>query len=239
MLLTHLKVLSFGCYGTLIDRDSGIWTALRPLLASGRIGLSRREVLTAFDRHVSALEARSPELPYSEMLAQAHRALAREWAVLCSDAEHTLFGQSVPKWPAFAGVPGALQYFKRYFKIAVLTNGDRDSFAGSGRRLETRFDLVCTAQEIGSYKPDPRNFRYLRDKLAELGYTTGEILHIGASPRRDLAPAAGVGLAIAWIARGSPEAETAKVATLEGAPFGPRFSSIADLVRAHQDELRA
>ena len=86
MSLTNLKVLSFGCYGTLIDRDSGIWTALRPLLASSRIGLPRQEVLAAFDRHEFSLGARNPELPYSEMLAQAHRALAKEWGTLCSDA---------------------------------------------------------------------------------------------------------------------------------------------------------
>ena len=239
MRLTGFKVLSFGCYGTLIDRDSGVWTALRPLLASGRVGLPRREVLAAFDRHESGLEARDPELSYSEMLAQAHRALAKEWGILCSDAEHTLFGQSVPKWPAFVGVPGALQYFKRYFKIVVLTNGDRDSFASSARRLEARFDLICTAQEIGSYKPDPRNIRYLLGKLAELGYAVVDILHIGASPQRDLAPAAAAGLATAWINRRSADADADKVSPREGTPSGPSFSSLPDLVRAHQDELRA
>jgi 2-haloalkanoic acid dehalogenase type II len=239
MLLTSFKVLSFGCYGTLIDRDSGILTALRPLLESGRIGLSREEVLAAFDRQESALQAGNPGLPYSEMLAQAHRALAREWAVLCSDAEHTLFGRSVPKWPAFADAPAALQYFRRYFKIAALTNGDRDSFAGSARRLEAKFDLVCTAEEIGSYMPDPRNIHYVVHKLAKLGYVAGQILHIGASPQRDLAPAAAVELATAWIDRHPRGGDADKVPLPEGAPFGPRFSSIADLVKAHQEELRA
>lgn len=239
MRLTGFKVLSFGCYGTLIDRDSGVWTALRPLLASGRVGLPRGKVLAAFDRHESGLEARHPDLPYSEMLAQAHRALAKEWGILCSDAEHTLFGQSVPKWAAFAGVPGALQYFKRYFKIVVLTNGDRDSFASSARRLEARFDLVCTAQEIGSYKPDPRNIRYLLRKLAKLGFAAVDILHIGASPQRDLAPAAAAGLATAWIDRRLADADADKVAPREGMPSGLRLSSLPDLVKAHQDELRA
>ena len=238
MLLTSFKVLSFGCYGTLIDRDLGVLTALRPLLASGRIGLSREEVLAAFDRQESALQASSPGLPYSEMLAQAHRALAREWAVLCSDAEHSQFGRSVPKWPAFADAPAALQYFSRYFKIVALTNGDRHSFAGSAHRLEAKFDLVCTAEEIGSCMPDPRNIHYVVHKLAKLGYVAGQILHIGASPRRDLAPAATVGLATAWIDRPGG-VDAAKVPLREGAPFGPRFSSIADLVKAHQEELRA
>lgn len=239
MLLTSFKVLSFGCYGTLIDRDSGIWTALRPLLAGGRIRLSREEVLAAFERHEAALEASSPELPYSEVLAQAHRALAKEWAVLCSDAEHTLFGRSVPDWPAFADAPAALQYFSRYFKIVALTNGDRHSFAGSARRLETRFDLVCTAEDIGSYVLDERSIRQVIGKLAKLGYVAWEILHIGASPQRDLAPAAATGLATAWIDRRSAAVDTDKVILSEGRPFGPRFPSIAHLVKAHQEELRA
>jgi 2-haloacid dehalogenase len=238
MLLTHFKVLSFGCYGTLIDRDLGILTALRPLLERGRIGLSREPALEAFDRQESALQASQPDLPYFELLAQAHRALAREWAVLCSDAEHTVFARSALKWPPFADAPAALQYFRRYFKIAALTNGDRDSFAGSVRLLEAKFDLVCTAEEVGSYMPDPRNIHYLVHKLARLGYVAGQILHIGASPRRDLAPAAAAGIATAWIDR-RPGGGDAKVASSEGGPFDPRFSSIADLVKAHQEEVRA
>ncbi|MHB8815467.1 MAG: HAD family hydrolase [Steroidobacteraceae bacterium] len=236
--LTGFKVLSFGCYGTLINRDSGVWTALRPLLTSGRVGLPRCEVLAAFDRHESGLEERNPKLPYSEILAEAHRALAREWGILCSDAEHTVFGRSVPKWPPFVGVPGALQYFKRYFKIVVLTNGDRDSFASSARRLEVRFDLICSAQEIGSYKPDPRNVRYMLGKLAKLGYAAVDILHIGTSPQRDLAPAAAAGLATAWINLRVADSEADKVSPREGTPSGLRFTSLPDLVRAHQEELR-
>lgn len=239
MWLTGFKVLSFGCYGTLIDRDSGIWTALRPLLASGHMRLPRSEVLAAFDRHELAVAGDSPELSYSELLARAHSILAKEWGALSSDAEHTLFGRSVPKWPAFADVPAALQYFKRYFKVAVLTNGDRDSFAGSSRRLGIRFDLVCMAEEAGSYMPDPRNVRFLLKKLAGLGYAAGDVLHVGASTRRDLAPTKDSGLATAWIDRRSTDADADKVASAEGTPFGPRFSSVADLVRAHQEELRA
>lgn len=238
MRITGFKVLSFSCFGTLIDRDSGLWSALRPLLASGRIGLPRQEVLAAFDRHEAALETSNPELPYSEILAQAHRALAKEWAVLCSQDEHTRFGHSVPKWPAFADAPAALQYFSRYFKIVALMSGDRHSFADSVRLLEARFDLVCTAEDSGSYLPDKRSIRYVIGRLAKLGYLTGEILHVGASSR-DLAPAAAAGLATAWIDRRSAGGDTDKVAPCEGAPFRARFPSIAHLVKAHQEELRA
>ena len=239
MRITGFKVLSFGCFGTLVDRDSGLWSALKPLLASGRIGLPRQEVLAAFDRHEAALEASSPELPYSEILARAHRALAKEWAVLCAEDEHTRFGHSVPKWPAFADAPAALQYFSRYFKIVALMNGDRHSFADSARLLEARFDLVCTAEDTGSYMPDQRSIRCVIGKLAKLGYLAGDILHVGASPPRDLAPAAAAGLATAWIDRHSAPGDADKVAPAERALFGARFPSIAHLVKAHQEELRA
>ncbi|MGH7105464.1 MAG: HAD family hydrolase [Acetobacteraceae bacterium] len=239
MRITGFKVLSFDCYGTLIDRDSGIWSALKPLLAGGHTGLSREEALAAFDRQEAALEASSTELPYSEILAQAHRALAKEWAVLCSEDEHIRFGHSVPKWPAFADAPAALQYFGRYFEIVALMNGDRHSLADSARLLEARFDLICTAEEIGSYMPDQRGIRHVIGKLAKLGYLAGEILHVGASPQRDLAPAAAAGLATAWIDRRSAGGDTDKVALPEGVRFGLRFRSIAHLVKAHQEELRA
>ena len=239
MRITGFKVLSFCCFGTLIDRDSGICSALKPLLASGSIGLPRQEVLAAFERHEAALEASSPELPYSQILAQAHRALAREWAVLCCEDEHTRFGQSVPKWPAFADAPAALQYFSRYFKTAAFVCADRHSFADSARRLEARFDLVLTAEETASYVPDQRSIRRMIGKLARLGYHPGEILHIGASPQRDLAAAAASGLATAWIDRRSAGEDAAKVALSAGTTCGARFPSIAHLVKAHQEELRA
>lgn len=237
--ITAFKVLSFGCYGTLIDRDSGIWAALKPLLANGRIGRSRTDVLAAFERHEMALAARTPQLPYCEVLTQAHRALAREGAVLCSDAEHTLFGQSVPKWPAFADAPAALQYFSRYFKTAVLVNADRHSFGASIRRLESKFDLVWTAEEMGSYSPDQHSFHRLIGKITGLGYDPGEILHLGASVHRDIAPAARTGLATAWIDRRSAGEDADRLSTCEGAAFGPRFFSLADVVKAHQEELRS
>jgi 2-haloacid dehalogenase len=239
MRLTDIKVLSFGCYGTLIDRDTGVWTALRRLLADGRIKMSRREVLAAFDRHQCALESAGPPLPYPQVLAQAHRGLAREWAVSCADAEHELFGGSVRQWPPFADVPAALQYLKRYFKIVVLTNGDHDSLAGSVRRLESRFDWAYTAEDAGSCKPDPRNFAYLLGRLGQLGYAPGAVLHVAASVPRDLAPAARLGIATAWVTRHADDADADKVGRTEGAPFSPHFASLADIVRAHQEELRA
>ena len=243
MRLTDFEVLSFGCYGTLIDRDSGVYAALRPLLEGGQITLGREEVLAAFSRHEAAQQAETPQMPYSEVLAHVHRRLAREWGVLASEDDDALFGKSVPHWPVFVDTPAALQYLKRYFRLIVLSNVDGSSFAGSRRRLEVRFDEVLTADEIGSYKPAPGNFKRLMSEVAKLGFERHQILHAAQSLTRDLVPAGSCGLATAWIDRGPERALGG--ATVEGeAPTASvryefRFASLVDMVRAHQEELRA
>ena len=229
MRLTDFHVLSFGCYGALIDRDSGVYAALRHLLANGHVRLSREEVLAAFTRHETAQQAQTPGMLYPEILAEVHRRLANEWGVLASDDDHALFGKSVPQWPVFVDVPAGLQYLKRYFKLVILSNVDRGSFVASGRRLEIRFDDVITAEEIGSFKPERRNFEYLVARVARLGFDQRQILHAAQSPVRDLVPARRCGLAVAWIDR---QATTASV------PCEFRFPSLVDMVKAHQEELR-
>jgi 2-haloalkanoic acid dehalogenase type II len=241
MRLTDFKVLSFGCYGTLIDRESGIYTALRSLLSHGRVGLSREEVLAVFTRHEAVQQSETPGMLYSGVLSEVHRRLAKEWGVLASDDDHALFGKSVPQWPVFADAPAGLQYLKRYFKLVILSNVDRESFAASRRRLEVRFDDVVTAQEIGSYKPDLRNFEYLVSRLAKLGLDRRNVLHAAQSPVRDLVPAGRCGLAAARIDR-RPEGAGDDVTVEPGgepARCEFRFSSLVGMVKAHQEELRA
>jgi 2-haloalkanoic acid dehalogenase type II len=242
--LTDFEVLSFGCYGTLIDRDSGIYAALRPLLEAGHVTLGREEVLAVFSRHEAAQQTETPEMLYSEVLAQVHRRLASEWGVLASDDDHALFGTSVSQWPVFVDTPAALQYLKRYFKLVVLSNVDRAGFAASSRRLEVRFDEVLTAEDAGSYKPALANFRRLVSQVGKMGLERHQILHAAENAARDLAPAARCGLATAWIDRASDRAGVD--ATVEGGPpaaesvrYEFRFASLVDMVRAHQEELRA
>ncbi len=243
MRLTDFEVLSFGCYGTLVDRDTGIYAALRPLLEEGHVTLGREEVLAVFCRHEAAQQTETPAMAYSELLEQVHRRLASEWGVLASDDDHVLFGKSVPQWPVFVDTPAALQYLKRYFKLVVLSNIDRANFAATSRRLEVRFDDVITAEELGSYKPALGNFRRLVSRVGQLGSERRQILHAAQSPTRDLVPAGGYGLATAWIDRGHERAGDG--ATVEGEPaeasvrYDFRFTSLVDMVRAHQEELRA
>ncbi|MBU6497094.1 MAG: haloacid dehalogenase type II [Rhodospirillales bacterium] len=239
MKLTDFRVLTFDCYGTLIDWESGIHAALQPLLARSGSTLPRDTVLEHFAQHESAQEAETPGMIYSALLAEVHRRLAAQWQVATTSAEDATFGASVPDWPAFADTASALQYLKRHYKLVILSNVDRESFKGSNKRLGVAFDAIYTAQDIGSYKPNPANFRYMLDHLGALGYTSRDILHTAQSLFHDHAPAQQFGLARAWIDRRHDRAGWgATMAPPEGAAYDFRFSSLGEMVKAHQEELR-
>ncbi len=114
MRLSDFRVLTFDCYGTLIDWEAGIHTALQPLLrkAGGTIG--REAALEAFGRLEAEQQALAPATVYSDLLAEVHRRLAGEWGLPAEEAEHRRFGASVPDWPAFPDSAEALAYLKRH-----------------------------------------------------------------------------------------------------------------------------
>jgi 2-haloacid dehalogenase len=230
MPLPDYKVLSVACYGTLIDRDAGLTAALRPLVAQAGVTLDRAAVLGAFERHEREQRAALPARSYADALLEAHRALADDWGAICTPDDHALFAHSVPHWPAFPDAAGALQYLRRYYRIVVITDADRESVEASARRLETRFETVVTPHDTGACKPDRRVFEYLLGRLPRLGATPRQALHAGHSVAHDLRPAAAVGLPVAWIDRGR-----------HGTPADCdyAFTSLAALVQAHQEQLRA
>jgi 2-haloacid dehalogenase len=232
--LSDFKVLSFDCYGTLIDWETGIWTALQPLAAKAG-GTAREAALMRFGHHESAQEKATPSLRYSELLVRVHATLAAEWGVAADAEADRAFGASVGDWPAFRDSAEALAYLKRHFKLVILSNVDRASFALSNRRLGVAFDAICTAEDIGSYKPNPENFRYLLARLGEMGHTPGDLLHVAQSLYHDHAPANAAGLTSAWIDRRA--AEPGWGATPAAAAHHDfRFTTLAELAAAHRAE---
>jgi 2-haloacid dehalogenase len=237
MRLGDFQVLSFDCYGTLIDWESGIWAALQPLLGKTAGGLSRETALAFFARHESAQQAETPSLLYAELLARVHRRLAAEWGVTPDPAAEIAFGGSVGEWPAFADSAPALAYLQRFYRLVILSNVDRASFARSNARLGVAFAAIYTAEEIGSYKPDPGNFRYMLDRLGEAGHRPNEILHVAQSLFHDHQPANRCGLASAWIdRRQGSEGWGATPPPAEAVHHDFRFASLAELVAAHRAE---
>jgi 2-haloacid dehalogenase len=235
MKLHDFRALTFDCYGTLIDWESGLFTALTPLMqAAGRSG-PRDAVLAEFAAHESAQQAATPGMRYPKVLAEVHRALARDWGVAVAADAHLAFGNSVPDWPAFPDSAASLQYLKRHYRLIILSNVDRASFAGSNQRLGVTFDAICTAEDIGSYKPDPRNFAYLISAVQRLGIEPAAILHTAQSLFHDHAPAQAAGLASAWIDRRHDAAGWGATRPPPQTPaYNFRFESLAALVEAHQ-----
>ncbi|UNI25043.1 hypothetical protein JDV02_010751 [Purpureocillium takamizusanense] len=207
--ITSFKCLTFDCYGTLVDWEGGIYKALSPLLqqlpASHPLRHDRAAVLKAFVRTEGTVQRARPDALYSAVLSDAYGRLAAELGVQADAQEQDAFGQGVGDWPAYPDTVAALQQLKRHYKLVILSNVDRDSFARTlSRQLPgVDFDAVYTAQEIGSYKPDLRNFAYLIRRCGEdLGVGREDIVHTAQALHHDHVPAKESGLVSAWIDRG-------------------------------------
>jgi putative hydrolase of the HAD superfamily len=195
------RALSFDCYGTLIDWETGIVNALQPWAAWRGVDRSASELLELYGAHESQIEAERPAMPYPEVLAEVLRRLAASVDLDASDAECAEFGGSVAAWPAFADTARALRRLKERYRLIILSNVDRASFARSNRRLGVDFDLVITAEDVGSYKPAPGHFDALFERLPTLGVERGELLHVAQSLFHDHEPARRLGLPSVWIDR--------------------------------------
>jgi len=189
--------LTFDCYGTLIDWERGILAALRPILDRHGITLPDADVLALFGELESTAE-RGPYRTYRDVLATVVDGFGERLGFASMADERAAFASSVVDWPAFPDTVTALQSLASRFKLVILSNVDDDLFAGSARRLQVPFADVITAQQVGSYKPDPRNFRVL---LERLGNAPDRILHVAQSLFHDIAPANALGLTTVWVNR--------------------------------------
>jgi 2-haloalkanoic acid dehalogenase type II len=235
MRLTDFKILTFDCYGTLIDWESGILAAMRPLLAKLGTKVDDGAALEAFARHESAIEAAEPALNYRKVLAKAYRALAAEWDTAIGDGEAERFGGAVPDWPAFADSADSLTYLKQHYKLVILSNVDRASFAESNKRLGVVFDAICTAEDVGSYKPDRRNFDFmLRTVKEKFGAAPGDILHTAQSLFHDHQTAKSIGLATNWIDRRMGKAGGGATMPVGNIKTDFHFPSMQTFVAAHK-----
>ena len=201
--LTDYKVFTFDCYGTLIDWESGIWDALQPLIQSNkRSDITREKALPAYAILESQQESEAPDMSYFAVLSHVHSDFAAQFDLQTTGELDADFGNSLPHWPAFPDTADALRSLKTRFKLVILSNISRDGFAASNRKLGVEFDAIYTAEDIGSYKPDPANFEYLLKRLSQdYDLEKGDILHTAQSLFHDHVPAKSFGLANAWIDR--------------------------------------
>lgn len=236
MRLSDFDVLTFDCYGTLIDWETGIVEALRRWLARYGRTAEAETLLDVFARHESVQQAATPAMPYAQLLGRVLQRIGGELGVPVDTADMQAFGGSVGDWPAFPDSAQALSRLKRHYRLFILSNVDQKSFAGSARQLGIDFDGVFTAEEIGSYKPDPRNFAYMLQRLCERGISRERILHTAQSLFHDHVPAKAAGLASCWIDRrqGRPGGATPP----PPAPVAPdfRFPTLLAMAEAREAE---
>ena len=199
---SDVRALSFDCYGTLIDWETGIESALRPWLArngGGTVGAN--ELVSVFGSHETIVEGEHPDWLYPEILAETLRRIGGDLGVPVSELEAAAFGRSVGTWPAFADSPAALLALQQRFRLVILSNVDQVSFRQSNDRLGVEFDLIITAQDVGSYKPARENFEALEAGLATIGVEPRQLIHVAESLYHDHLPGKDFGLKTAWIHR--------------------------------------
>ncbi len=201
MRLTDFEALSFDCYGTLIDWEAGIAAVLDTWAKTRGLDLDEEQLLSAYSAHEAATEAGLPTELYPDILARSLRSLGEELGATVSDEDAAALATSVPEWPAFEDSHDALSSLSTRFKLIILSNVDRSSFAGSEVRLGVGFTSVLTAEDIGSYKPSPRNFDALAAEARRLHIGDGKLLHVAQSLFHDHVPAKRAGLPTVWINR--------------------------------------
>jgi 2-haloacid dehalogenase/putative hydrolase of the HAD superfamily len=240
MKLSDFKILTFDVYGTLIDWEAGMIAGTKTLAARADRELSHDDILEAHAYHESTNQRWTPAKSYSALLAVVYRRLAEDWGLRVTWDDCEAYGASVGDWPAFPDSQASLAYLQDHFQLAVLTNTDNTSFAGSNARLGITFDAVFTAEDIGSYKPADRNFEYMLETLAQRGITPDQILHTAESQFHDHVPANRHGLKNAWIYRRHDKSGFGATMNPGATPrFDFRFNSMAEMVEAHKAEIDA
>jgi len=189
-----IDVLTFDCYGTLVDWESGLLSALRAVV--GNAGTDD-DLLEAYGRAEAKAEA-GDWLPYRDVLQMGLTAVCAERGVVPTHRQLAGFGASVAEWPAFPDSAAALAKLRRRFTLGVVTNCDNDLFAASNRKLGEPFEWIITAQQAQSYKPSRHNFELA---LERIGRPARSVLHVAQSLYHDHVPAQAMGLATAWINR--------------------------------------
>ncbi len=226
----RFEALTFDCYGTLIDWETGLADAFRPVLAAHGVSAPDEEVIARYARHEAEAEA-GPYLRYRDVVAAGLRGVAAELGFTPEDGEVAAFSAAVADWPAFADAPEALARLAERYRLGVITNCDDDLFAASNRKLGVTFEWVVTAEQVGAYKPSERNFEVAFERL---GLPRERILHVAQSLYHDHVTAQRLGLASVWIDRRAGRAGTGATPPADAAPDAtfPDLASFADAATA-------
>ncbi|KAE8144727.1 HAD-like domain-containing protein [Aspergillus avenaceus] len=229
--LTDYRLLSFDVYGTLIDWETGVWTAFQPILNKTNAQTTRTQYLEIHHELEKIQQTKTPKMAYSRLLTTIHPQLTERLGLSPpTEEESWQFGESVGIWPAFPDTVEALERLSKHYKLVVLSNVDRESFSktNAGSLQGFPFDLVITAQDVGSYKPCLGNFRYMLDSVkSRFGVEPGQVLQTAQSQFHDHHPAKEMGLMSVWIERPG-----ALMGNLEKTVYDWKFDTLGDMADA-------
>ncbi|KAH8702913.1 HAD-like domain-containing protein [Phaeosphaeriaceae sp. PMI808] len=235
--LTDYKLLSFDVYGTLIDWERGVLNALQPALQkSGKTDIDPKHILKVCHALEAPEQSANPSQRYSELLTTIHPKLCKDLGLQepTNEESHT-FGASIGTWPAFPDSVKALERLSKHYKLVVLSNVDNESFKkGNAVALKGfKFDAIYTAEDIGSYKPDLKNFEYmLRRVKEEFGIAKEEVLPTAQSQFHDHHPAKKMGMKSSWIYRPG-----AIMGNRDDPVYDWKFDRLEDMADAVEKEL--
>jgi 2-haloacid dehalogenase len=209
MDFSRFTAISFDCYGTLIDWESGILPVLRTVLENHGQSLPDAAILELYGEFEAQAESGSYQ-SYRNVLQAVVRAFADRLHFKASSAEIRLLDESVPAWPPFPDTVRALRELQKHYKLVVISNIDNDLFAETRKHLGVEFDGVITAEQARSYKPSINNFQIA---LSTLALSPDRLLHAGQSVYHDVVPARSLGISTVWVNRKSARAGIGAVRT--------------------------
>ena len=211
MSFDTFDVLTFDCYGTLIDWESGIVAALRPILIRHDVIVEDEEILALFGEIEYSLENEDYR-PYRKILEGVVDGFGEHFSFEPLKAEREFLAESIKEWPPFTDTVESLRALKNRYRLAVISNIDDDLFAHSAKKLGVEFDDVVTAQQVSSYKPSLKIFFAAFERL-ECG--PEEVLHVAQSIYHDICPAREIGLSCVWVNRRRSQVGLGATATAE------------------------
>ena len=226
----RIDVVSFDCYGTLIDWESGILEALAPFRAHGGVRATDDELLEHYARLESVLQS-GDHVSYKEVLRGVARGFARRFSIPEAHFDAEALAASLPRWRPFHDTVESLARLKQRYRLAIISNTDDDLFAQTALSLEVPFDFVITAEQVGAYKPSTKNFTYALDKV---GVAKERWLHVAQSRFHDVAPARSLGLATVWVNRRSGKPGHGATTASDATPDleVPNLKTLADAAEA-------
>ncbi|MBE9193100.1 haloacid dehalogenase type II [Gloeocapsopsis crepidinum LEGE 06123] len=191
------QALTFDCYGTLIDWESGILGVMKPILSAHGVEVDDREIIKYYSEFEPAIQ-QNGYIKYREVLKKVVQKFGDRFDFVPTTTEIESLPESLQNWQPFPDTIKALQFLQQKYKLVIISNVDDDLFATTAKHLKVEFNEIITAEQAKSYKPSLNNFKLA---FSRIGIPQEQILHVAASLYHDIVPARSLGLTTVWVNR--------------------------------------